>query len=98
MLRLVLNWFSIFRQLDEKTQAWAEVENWLPWTRGQPASKEVGESKQFFSSLLWFQWGGRGTQGVCEVDYVILGTSRHIPGGIGEWQQLADFCLGERGR
>ena len=35
MLRLVLNWFAIFRQLDEKHKPGLKIENWLPWTRGQ---------------------------------------------------------------
>ena len=42
-------------------------------------------------NLHIFFWGG--DPGGCEVkvDYVILGTSRHIPGGIENWQQLTVF-------
>ena len=81
-----------------KTQAWAEVENWLPWTRGQ--RKQRGRRVQavcLMASVISMVEGG--TQGVCEVnvDYVILGNFSPYPGALGV---TADglFCLGGRGR
>ena len=98
MLRLVLNWFAIFRQLDEKHKPGLKIENWLPWTRGQ--RKQRGRRVQavcLMASVISMVEGG--TQGVCEVnvDYVILGNFSPYPGALGV---TADglFCLGGRGR
>ena len=66
MLRLVLNWFAIFRQLDEKHKPGLKIENWLPWTRGQ--RKQRGRRVQavcLMASVISMVEGG--TQGVCEV-------------------------------
>ena len=54
------------------------------------AFREAGICFHWNKKICTFSFGGGGTQGVCEVkvDYVILGTSRHIPGGIENWQQL----------
>ena len=48
---------------------------------GRQESVSIGTRKS-----AHFLWGG-GNPGGCEVkvDYVILGTSRHIPGGIENW-------------
>ena len=63
------------------------------------AGKQRGRRVQAILLMTSVVSMGGGVQGVCEVkiDYVILGTSRHIPGGIKNWQQLALFVL-ERGR
>ena len=54
---------------------------------GRQESVSIGTRKS-----AHFLLGGRDPGG-CEVkvDYVILGTSRHIPGGIENWQQLTVF-------
>ena len=51
MLRLVLNWFAIFRQLDEKHKPGLKLKIGCPGP-GDSASKEVGGSKQSVSWLL----------------------------------------------
>ena len=52
---------------------------------GRQESVSIGTRKS-----AHFLLGGGGNPGGCEVevDYVILGTSRHIPGGIENWQHL----------
>ena len=63
----------------------------------QPATKKWQQLLAFREAGICFHWNkkictfsfGGGPRG-CEVkvDYVILGTSRHIPGGIENWQHL----------
>ena len=78
MLRLVLNCFAIFRQLDEKHKPGLKVENWLPWTRGQ--RKQRGRRVQavrLMASVISMVGGGKNLGGFLRLIMQYLGTSRH---------------------